>query len=318
MDTRALHTPEGQNAAATPPYTGRGGRDEGSIASSPNQQRGSPPDAFRAELENLAWTLAAHLEYFEALGLTGLPGPLEEPDPAPAPRKAASPAPLRLPDPSARPARRPGGTRQVEPAASETPAHWAGPAATLEELAERVDRCQGCPLAGSRPVPPSFGRGSAAPLLAVVGPTPTMYEGEAGVLLTAMLEKGLELSPDDYYLTTLVKCRPPDDETPPPGADAACRPVLRRELELLAPKIVLALGKKPGQELSGLAGEPLGLLRPRTHTVAGLEGLWLRVTYGLEDILASPKIKAGSWQDLLRIKPGLLKLRAAGRNNGNG
>lgn len=282
------------------------------------------------EAESLGRALVDCLEYFEALGVDRLPAELSPPPAAftPMARPVARAAP---------PAGRAGGysgagsARTVErvgqagveagnnrgsaapgqPEERGDPGLWASAAAGPEDLDRLIGQCRACPLGRNGLTVPVAGRGSARPLLVVVGPTPAIYEGPNGDLLTAMIEKGLKLSVDDYYLTSLVKCLPPDEQADLARADAICRPFLMRQLTMLAPKIVLALGKKPGQQLSGLEGEPLGLLRPRSHKVAGMEGVWLRITYGLEDIQSSLKIKETAWQDLLRMRPGLHKLKTA-------
>ena len=258
-----------------------------------------PPAAagadFWAEAESLTRALINRLDYFEALGVTGLP--LKGwPEPA-----SSSPAPPSVVRP------RPAHPRSDDRPVGAEPAAWAQGAGTLAELAGLTAACRVCPRAqeSSPPVP---GRGGDRPLLVVVGPTPAMYEAAAGNLLMAMIERGLKLGPEEYYLTSLIKCRPAEGQAPASGADQRCRPILSRELALLRPKLVLALGHKPGQQLSGLR-EPLGFLRTRSHTLPDLPGVWLRVTYGLEDILDSSEIKTAVWQDLKKIIPGLAKLR---------
>ncbi|MDR0881893.1 MAG: hypothetical protein LBP55_05065 [Candidatus Adiutrix sp.] len=229
---------------------------------------GADPADFWAEAESLTRALINQLDYFEALGVAGLPWK-EWPEPV-----SSAPAPA---------------------------------AGTLAGLADLTRACRACPGAQAGP-PPVPGRGGDRPLVVVVGPTPAMYEAAAGTLLTAMIEKGLKLGPEEYYLTSLIKCQPAEGQAPASGADQRCRPILQRELARLRPKLVLALGRKPGQQLCGLP-EPLGALRTRSHTLPGLPGVWLRVTYGLEDMLASPEIKTAVWQDLKKIIPGLAKLR---------
>lgn len=280
------------------------------------------------EAESLGWALVDCLEYFEALGVDRLPAELSPPPAAstPMPRSAARALPPagrtggHSEAGSARAVERAGqaGAEAVKNRGSAAPGRpeergdpglWASAASGPEDLDRLIGQCRACPLGRSGLTVPVAGRGSTRPLLMVVGPTPAIYEGPNGDLLTAMIEKGLKLSADDYYLTSLVKCLPPDEHADFTRADAFCRPFLLRQLALLAPKIVLALGKKPGQQLSGLEDEPLGLLRPRSHKVAGMESVWLRVTYGLEDIQASLKIKETAWQDLLRMRPGLQKLK---------
>lgn len=281
---------------------------------------------FWDEAEYLGRALVDCLDYFEALGVGQLPARLAPPPPA---RPAATgarptdrPAPTAPRAAQAPPAARPApqsSERLKRPASTPTPAEeqgrpeiWAPAAAGLADLDRLIERCSACPLGLSRPADPVPGRGSARPLMVVVGPTPAIYEGPNGELLTAMIEKGLKLGPEDYYVTSLVKCLPPaETEAALDRADTVCRPFLMRQLALLAPKMVLALGKKPGQRLSGLKGEPLGLMRPRSHKVLGLEDIWLRITYGLEDILSAQEIKEATWQDLLRIRPGLHQLKVS-------
>lgn len=266
------------------------------------------PEDFWAEAEGLGRALLDCLDYFEALGVDQLPSRLAPPPPArPAAVPAARPTTAGRSAPARPPAERPGMGRPA--AENGDPGLWAPAASGLADLDRLIENCRACPLAQTRPEDPVPGRGSAGPLLLVVGPTPAMFEGPQGELLTAMIEKGLKLSAADYYVTSLVKCRPAAESPDLDRADAICRPFLMRQLDLLAPKIVLALGKKPGQRLSGLEGEPLGLLRPRSHKVAGRENIWLRISYGLEDILGSQKLKEAAWQDLLRVRPGLQKLK---------
>lgn len=273
---------------------------------------------FWLEADTLGRALLDCLDYFQALGLDQLPARLAPLPAAVGRATTVRPAegPKARPAPPAQPSRRvrtePSDNRarsSVQDEAKGNPGLWAPTAAGPADLERLIGQCQACPLGRTRPEDPAPGRGSTKPLLMVVGPTPAIYQGSQGDLLTAMVEKGLKLSPVDYYVTSLVKCRPPDESADLDQADGVCRPFLMRQLELLSPQIVLALGKKPGQRLSGLEGEPLGLLRPRSHKIAGLDQIWLRITYGLEDILASQKLKEATWQDLLRMRPGLQKLK---------
>lgn len=291
----------------------------------------APENSYWAEAETLALSLSAQLEYFELLGVEALPAELFTPALPPAPQaKAAVPSPggaetfkeaqrqlNRCPAAAGAAIADPAATHCPAPSTSpakkfpqeeKKPVDWALEAADLEDLAARTNRCDACALAQIRQGKPFMGRGGAQPLLVVVGPTPTIFQGDRAKLLTAIMEKGLELSPAEYYVTSLVKCDPHSDQPPPEGSDQCCWPILKRQLSLLSPKAVLALGKKPAQQLTGLHKEPFGLIRPLTHRLEGLEA-FIRVTYGLEDMMSDQKIKKAAWQDLVKIKHGLQKIR---------
>ncbi|MDR2947221.1 MAG: hypothetical protein LBV79_10825 [Candidatus Adiutrix sp.] len=262
------------------------------------------PDTFWAEAEFLGRAALAQLEYFEALGVTGLPVEIPLPAaarsperPAPAPNKPAAAGAERR-------SSRPTSPPPEKPAAESAPRLWAPKCPSLADLAEGAARCRACAFAAEAP---QLGRGSASPLIALVGSDPSMFEGEKAVLLSGIIEKGLKLSPPEYYVTSLTRCLPPDgggDER----SEAVCAPIVLRELALLRPKVVLALGSGPGRHLSGSA-DPVGLLRARTHLIDGLEGAFLRVTFGLGHMVSAPEIKKEAWKDIQKIIPGLDKLK---------
>lgn len=268
-----------------------------------NSAAANEAEKFWAEAEELGRAILAQLEYFDELGVNGLPPELAPPPP-PQPRADNLPA-ARSSTPN-RPV--PGRERsKSDPPAA--PAAWAPQTADMEALTARTAECRGCPMADDRSRPPCAGRGSFSPLILFVGPDPAIFEGGQGQLLSDMIEKGLCLSPADYYVTSLLKCSINGGGSPPPSADQGCRPILDRQIALLRPRVVLALGRIPGQRLSG-SNDPLGLLRPRTFLLPGLEKSWLRVSYGLEDMLDSIDIKREAWKDLLKIKAVLAKLGA--------
>jgi len=146
----------------------------------------------------------------------------------------------------------------------------------------------------------------------LVGLDPRMYEGPEAALLAAILEKGLELPPPQFYLTSLLKCPPSPEEDPgePAEALATCLAVTLRELTLLRPQVVLAIGEAPGRCLTGQPGVPLGLLRSRTFRLNDPPETWLRVTFSLEQLLDTPALKLEAWKtDFLKIKKALDKMR---------
>lgn len=201
------------------------------------------------------------------------------------------------------------------PGEAARPALWAPPQASLAGLGKKTAACQGCALSRERPGAPTMGRGSRQPLIAFVGETPAIFEGEAATLLAAMIEKGLKLGPDDFYISCLLKCPLPPDTDFPAQAAAECLPIVHRELTLLRPPVILALGKWPGRFLSGRKDEQLLLLRQRTFSIPGLEQGWLRVSYSLDELLAIPELKKEAWKDLQKIIPVIEKLKSAGTSH---
>jgi uracil-DNA glycosylase family 4 len=171
-------------------------------------------------------------------------------------------------------------------------------------LRERVTRCTQCPeLAGSR-TQTVFGVGDPQADWMVVGEAPGMEEdrqgepfvGRAGQLLNAML-KALGLARQEVYIANILKCRPPRNRDPRPEEAACCEPYLMRQIELVAPRVILAVGRIAAQNLLGTEA-PLGRLRGRVHRF-GEAGLPLVVTYHPAYLLRSPDQKARAWQDLL-------------------
>jgi DNA polymerase len=227
---------------------------------------------FWQEAESLGRAAQVSLEYFQAMGLEALDLAIAKPVPAAPPAR-------RTPEPP--------------------------PKAKTETTAA----CQNCPL--SRERQPETGRGSRTPLIAFVGGTAAIFETESANLLAAMIEKGLKLRPDDFYITSLIKCPTGADADFPVQAAAECLPLLQRELALLRPSIVLALGKWPGRFLSGQRAAHLLMLRQKTFSIAGLDKVWLRVSYGLDELLATPELKKEAWKDLQKIIPVIKKLQAA-------
>ncbi len=128
------------------------------------------------------------------------------------------------------------------------------------------------------------------------------FVGAAGQLLDRMLA-ALALTRDEegdaaparrVYIANTLKCRPPNNRNPAPEEMAACEPFLRRQIELLRPRIILAMGRFAVQSLLR-SSEPIGRLRGRVHQ---LHGVPLIVTYHPAYLLRNPADKARSWDDL--------------------
>jgi DNA polymerase len=148
-----------------------------------------------------------------------------------------------------------------------------------------------------------FGVGSEAGPWLFVGEGPGADEdeqgepfvGQAGKLLDSMLAAlGLQRG-REVYIANVVKCRPPGNRTPTLEEAAACAPFLDRQIELIAPKIIVALGKTAATRLLG-AEASLASLRGRTHRYRGTPVV---VTYHPAYLLRSLPEKAKAWDDLL-------------------
>ena len=100
------------------------------------------------------------------------------------------------------------------------------------------------------------------------------FVGRAGQLLTKMIES-IKLSREDVYITNVLKCRPPNNRDPLPAEIEKCEPILLRQIELIKPRIICALGRIAGQTLLRTAAT-LGALRGKVHDYHGVK---LVVTY---------------------------------------
>jgi len=187
---------------------------------------------------------------------------------------------------------------------SAVPARPDGGTADWDGLREQVGACQLCGELVRNRTQTVFGVGNPRADWMVIGEAPGVDEdrqgepfvGRAGQLLNAMLG-ALGLAREDVYIANILKCRPPDNRDPRPEEAASCHPHLSRQIELVAPRVILAVGRIAAQNLLG-TDAPLGRLRGRIHCV-GDGGLPLVVTYHPAYLLRSPEQKAKTWQDLL-------------------
>jgi uracil-DNA glycosylase family 4 len=171
---------------------------------------------------------------------------------------------------------------------------------TLDEVAERIRTTYCCTLCPHRTnaVP---GEGSPQAKLFLVGEGPGATEdaqgrpfvGQAGNLLNGILE-AIEIPRDSVYITNIVKCRPPQNRKPLPDEIAACMPYLHRQLEIVRPKVIVALGSTAGEAMLGVR-KSLGELRGRVHTYNGIP---LIVTYHPAALLRNPHWKKPTWDDV--------------------
>lgn len=121
------------------------------------------------------------------------------------------------------------------------------------------------------------------------------FVGQAGRLLDNMLAALGLARGRDVYIANVLKCRPPGNRTPEALEVRACRPYLDRQIELIAPAVIVALGKSAASALLE-SDAPVGSLRKRIHRYRGIA---LVVTYHPAYLLRTPGDKAKAWEDLL-------------------
>jgi uracil-DNA glycosylase family 4 len=173
--------------------------------------------------------------------------PRSTPAPAPAPPAARAP--------------------QRERAAAVRP---AGPRPSLEEVRAHLGECTRCPLSAGRATI-VFGDGNADADILFVGEGPGAEEdkrglpfvGRAGELLTRMIERGMGIPRSQVYICNIVKCRPPQNREPAPNEIAACRPFLDAQIDAVAPKVIVSLGRPA-----------TGLLLGRDVSITRVRGTW--------------------------------------------
>ncbi len=180
-----------------------------------------------------------------------------------------------------------------------------GREAALRELEQQVLVCTKCPLNEGRTnaVP---GMGVVDPLVMVIGEGPGAQEdargepfvGRAGQYLDKWLN-AIQLFRDrNVYITNIVKCRPPGNRDPQPGESAACNPYLERQIDLIRPRAILAVGRISSSLLTGRT-EGIGRIRGRVYTYRGIP---LVPTYHPSGVLRNDQWRRPVWEDLKLLK----------------
>lgn len=172
--------------------------------------------------------------------------------------------------------------------------HW-------QELKAEVAACRACPLHHSR-TQTVFGVGCHHASWMIVGEAPGASEdqqgepfvGPAGRLLTEML-RAIGLSREEVFITNILKCRPPNNRDPKPGEVDVCETFLERQIALVKPQIILAVGRIAAQNLLK-TDTPIGRLRGKAHRYRGIPVV---VVYHPAYLLRSLAEKRKAWEDLL-------------------
>jgi len=188
-------------------------------------------------------------------------------------------------------------------------------AAALQLIRDEIGDCTRCALhAGRNKL--VFADGSANARLMFVGEGPGADEdaqglpfvGKAGQLLNNMIS-AMGLKREEVYIANVVKCRPPGNRVPEQEEGATCSPFLFRQIDVVRPEVLVALGATAATWLLG-ARQPLAGLRGRVH---GVRGTKLIVTYHPAYLLRDPRQKKEAWADLqIAMRELGLKLPAKG------
>ena len=171
---------------------------------------------------------------------------------------------------------------------------------TLHDIAREVSSCTRCPLYSSalNPVP---GEGNPDADFVCVGEAPGQNEdqqgrpfvGAAGDLLGKIIG-AIELRREDIFICNVIKHRPPGNRDPLPDEVLACQPYLERQLDIIKPKVILALGRFAAQTLLNTT-LPIGKLRGEVHQYRGIP---LIVTYHPAALLRNASWKRPTWEDV--------------------
>ena len=181
-------------------------------------------------------------------------------------------------------------------------------AGSLDELEKAIGDCRRCKLHSGRNRL-VFGEGNPEARLVFIGEGPGRDEdlagrpfvGEAGKLLTRIIEGGMGLKREDVYICNVVKCRPPDNRTPERDETEACIPFLKEQIRIINPKVICTLGRTAAQELLA-----------RDFKITGERGRWrsfmdipVMPTYHPAYIVRNPsrekELKGHVWEDVKKI-----------------
>ena len=184
--------------------------------------------------------------------------------------------------------------------------------AAWEALRLEVSGCTRCELCNTR-TQTVFGVGNRSAELLVIGEAPGADEdlqgepfvGRAGQLLNSML-RALGSPRETVYIANVLKCRPPGNRDPKPAEVASCLPYLQRQVDMIQPRLMLAVGRIAAQNLLA-TDTPIGRLRGHVHHF-GARATPLIVTYHPAYLLRSPSEKRKSWVDLKFVRAELARL----------
>jgi uracil-DNA glycosylase len=173
----------------------------------------------------------------------------------------------------------------------------------LADLEAIATVCEKCKLSKTR-TQVVYGVGNPNADLMFIGEAPGRDEdlkgepfvGRAGQLLTDII-KAMKLTRDDVYIANVIKCRPPENRNPEPDELEACRPFIRRQIELIKPRVIVTLGKFALQSLL-----------EKSYSITAVRGQWLEYdgikvmpTFHPAYLLRTPAAKKEVWQDMKKV-----------------
>jgi DNA polymerase len=219
--------------------------------------------------------LAEHARFLGSLSELGVPGVLAE---------RAAPA--------------------AAPAQGSAPSRSGNAGGELSVVREELGDCRRCKLwKGRKSI--VFGQGNPNADLMFVGEAPGADEdeqglafvGRAGQLLTKIIE-AIDLKREDVFIANVLKCRPPNNRNPEPDEIENCQPFLRRQIEVIQPKVLVGLGKFGGQWLLRTT-LPISQIRGR---VGDYDGIKVVPTYHPAYLLRQPDAKRQVWDDMKLVR----------------
>jgi DNA polymerase len=250
--------------------------------------------------EQLARQVRHHLDSLRAAGVEWLPdGPATAPSAGQSsPAGAASGDGLLFADPSDGQADSSGVAPPAAALTGEDRKH------ALRVLADEVAGCMRCAELASTRRQTVFGVGPVDAELCFIGEAPGADEdaqgepfvGAAGQLLNRIIA-ACGMKREEVYVCNVLRCRPPGNRTPLPNEASNCRPFLERQIELVRPRFICALGACAAQNLLGTT-ESIGKLRGRYHTFRGIP---VMCTYHPAYLLRSPEKKRDVWEDMKKL-----------------
>lgn len=173
----------------------------------------------------------------------------------------------------------------------------------LQNLRAEIGDCIRCKLCEGR-TKLVFGDGNPEARLMFIGEAPGFDEdqqgvpfvGKAGQLLTKMIG-AMGFKREDVYIANIIKCRPPGNRNPEPDEIASCKPFLKRQVEIIAPQVIVCLGTFAAQSLLG-TDEKISRLRGNFRTYHDIP---VMATYHPAFLLRNPEMKKSVWEDLQKV-----------------
>ena len=174
----------------------------------------------------------------------------------------------------------------------------------LDIFRQQICDCSKCSL-GSTRQNFVFGAGNPAAGIMFVGEAPGADEdrqgepfvGAAGQLLNKIIS-AMDLRREDVYICNILKCRPPNNRDPQPDEIEQCKPYLKRQIELIQPKVICTLGRFAAQTLLR-SSDSMGRMRGQAHQY---EGIPLVATYHPAALLRNAQWKRPTWEDMKRVR----------------